>query len=75
MRATAEDYRRKAKFIKVKTDMGVDRVRERVKELRQDKERRDREMQKAKREGKPAVDYMGLVRNNTQVDRLLKRMN
>ena len=31
MRATAEDYRRKAKFINVQMDMGVDRVRERVK--------------------------------------------
>lgn len=55
--------------------MGIDKVRERVKELRQDKERRDREMQKAKREGRPVVDYTGLVNQNTQVNNLLKRMN
>ena len=55
--------------------MGIDKVRERVKELRQDKERRGRDMQKAKREGRPVVDYTGLVNQNTQVNNLLKRMN
>ena len=31
MKATAEDYRRKAKFIKVQMDMGVEVMRDRVK--------------------------------------------
>ena len=55
--------------------MGIDRVKDKVKQLKQDKEKRDREMQKAIREGRPVVDYMGLVNQNSDVDRLLKRMN